>query len=129
MASKFCTMRVGPLFWLLARMDNETQSEVLTSLTETLEQLLESRIGIVEASRLIAAASHSLNQSNNPLFSVFVGVDSDTIHFPLGHVRQHWAPDALARYDSERETEEQNLKPFVPQAAAELLAWVRANAL
>jgi hypothetical protein len=110
-------------------MDNVTQSELLTSLTETLEKLLESRIGIVEASRLIAAASHSLNQSKNPLFSVFVGVDSDTIHFPLGSVRQHWAPDALAHYDLERETEEQHLKPYVPQAAAELLAWVRANAL
>jgi len=109
-------------------MGNATQADVLSSLAETLEQLLASRVGIVEACRQISAASHTLRQRDNPLFSVFVGVDSDTDRFPLGPVRQHWGADALARYDREREVEEERLRPFVPQAATELLAWVRAHA-
>ena len=109
-------------------MDSSEQSNILRSLTETLEGLLAWRVGVVEASRQVSSARHTLGQDNHPLFMFFTGVDADTDRFPLGSVRQHWATDALARYDQERELAEQRWRPLVLEPAAELLAWVRARA-
>jgi hypothetical protein len=99
----------------------------LSILNETLEALLGSRIGIVEASRIISASRFTLRQENNSLFLPFVGIDSETDHFPLGSVRELWASEALVRYDQEREQAEQHFESFAMQSANALLDWVRVQ--
>jgi hypothetical protein len=108
-------------------MGSTGKLESLLVLDGTLEALLGCRIGIVEASRLIAASRVTLCQESNPLFIPFVGIDSETDQFPLGEVRELWAPDALVRYDQERELAEQHFRSFAMQSANALLAWVRAQ--
>ena len=110
-------------------MDNLNQSDILASLADTLERLIASRVGVVEAAQQVSSVRHRLRQDNNPLFLSFLAIDSETDRFPVGPAREHWAPDALLRYDQEREVVEQRLKPFALQSAVELLAWVRENAL
>ena len=99
----------------------------LRTLNETLDALHGSRIGIVEASRIISASRFTLRQENNPLFLPFVGIDSETDHFPLGAVRELWASEALARYDQERELAEQHFGSFAMESAHALLAWVHSQ--
>jgi hypothetical protein len=108
-------------------MSSAQKLQSLSTLSETLEALLGSRIGIVEASRIISASRFTLRQENNPLFLPFVGIDSETDQFPLGAVREMWASDALVRYDQERELAEQHFRSVATQSANALLAWVHAQ--
>jgi len=68
---------------------------ILTSLAGTLEQLIASRVGVVEAAQQISNVRHRLRQDNNPLFLAFLAIDSETDRFPVGPAREHWAPGAL----------------------------------
>jgi hypothetical protein len=108
-------------------MGSTWKLQTLSSLTEALEALLGSRLGVVEASRIVSAARINLGQESNPLFAPFVGIDSETDKFPLGSVRELWAPDALARYDHERELVERHYSPLATQSANALLGWVRSQ--
>jgi len=108
-------------------MASTWQSERLSQLVETLDALLGSRVSVIEASRMIATVRFDLKQDNNPLFSPFVGIDSETDQFPLGTVRELWASEALARYDQERELAEQHYSPFAAQSATALLEWAHAS--
>jgi len=64
--------------------------------------ILEARISIIEAARQIALLRHGIGVDRaDPDLLLFVGIDSDTDHLPLGDVGVHWAPEALARKDLE----------------------------
>jgi hypothetical protein len=108
-------------------MDHPTDPETLSSLIEALEGLLGSRIGVIEASRRISSARFALMQERNPLFLPFVGIDSETDHFPIDAVRARWAPEALARYDRERQIAERHYEITAAKAARALLDWLRAQ--
>ena len=90
-----------------------SQSERFSQPAATLEAFLDSRIGVVEASRAVSATCFALKQHRNPLFHPFVGIDSETDQFPLGAVREQWASEALERYDQERELVEQRYRPML----------------
>ena len=65
--------------------------------------------GVVETAREISSAGKQLQWELKPPFTEFVGIDSDSDHFPLGLVRERWSKDALERYDLEREVFESRL--------------------
>jgi hypothetical protein len=108
-------------------MGSTQKLQSLSALSEALEALLDSRIGVVEAARIVSASRIVLRQENNPLFIPFVGIDSETDQFPLGSVRELWARDALVRYDQEREVAEQHHSPLAMQSAKTLLAWAHSQ--
>ena len=108
-------------------MDSTSRTEKRSQLIEALEALLASRIGVVEASRMVTAMQFDLGQDRNPLFYPFVGINSLTDTFPLGEVRELWASQALARYDQERELAEERYASFAAQSATALLTWARAT--
>jgi hypothetical protein len=108
-------------------MGSTEKLEILSILNGTLEALLGSRIGIVEASSIISASRVALRQESNPLFMPFVGIDSDTDRFPVGSGRELWASDALVRYDHERGAIEQHYSPLAMRSAKALLAWANAQ--
>ncbi|SRR5579885_2112480 len=96
-------------------------------LIDTLEALLSSRIGVVEASRAVCSARSALQQETNPLFTPFVAIESETDQFPLGQVRTLWASEAVARYDQERMLAEQHYSVEAMQSASALLVWARSQ--
>ena len=118
---------VRPLYLSLELMSSTEKLQSLSTLIETLDAFLGSRIGVVEASRIISTCRFALSQDNNPLFIPFVGIDSETDQYPLGSVRELWEPDALVRYDHERETAEKYYFPLAMQAAKALLVWAHSQ--
>ena len=59
-------------------------------------------LGIIAGSRLLVSlCSRVSSLDHDPDFLLFVGIDSETDHLPVGDVRQHWAPVALASKDEE----------------------------
>jgi hypothetical protein len=108
-------------------MSSTEKLETLSVLKEALEALLDSHIGVVEASRIIAGCKFPLRQENNSLFTPFVGIDSETDMFPVGAVRKLWAPEAIELFDKERELAEQHFGDWAMQSAKALLDWARCQ--
>jgi hypothetical protein len=108
-------------------MSSTEKLKSLSVLKEALASLLDSQIGVVEASRIIADCRFPLRQENNSLFTPFVGIDSETDMFPIGAVRNLWAPEAIARFDKEREVAEQHFADWATQSAQALLVWARCQ--
>ena len=108
-------------------MSSTQKLQSLSTLSEALERLLASGIGVVEASRIVTSSRFALGQEKNPLFIPFVGIDSETDKFPLGSVCELWAPDALVRYDQEREAAEQHYTAWAMESAKALLAWAHSQ--
>ena len=63
--------------------------------------VLAGQVGIVAASRQLAAWRFDVGAEHDPDFVFFVGVDSETDHLPVGDVRQRWSPDVMRAKDDE----------------------------
>ena len=98
-------------------------------LVQVLEELRSGRVGITEGCRNVVGLRHALNQENNELFLPFVGVDSETDHFPLGDVRARWSPSALEREDKERLACEAFYAAAIAEATDKLLTYATQHAL
>ena len=58
-------------------------------------------IGIVDASRVLAATCHELGLSRKEPFITFIAVESDTHHLPGSDQRVLWSQRGLAKVDME----------------------------
>ena len=83
---------------------------------------MEGSVGIVEAARTLTGISVALGTENEEPFISFQGIDSETDDFPLGDVRAHWNPDALAREDAKRERYEAAVRERVIEYCQMLIA-------
>lgn len=110
-------------------MERELRAQVWCRLIGELESLMSGHRGITEASRIISALRFDLEEESNALFLPFVGIDSETDTFPLGHVRDRWQPAALAALDVRRSELEAIYRPAAFEAAEKLLVYARAHAL
>jgi hypothetical protein len=72
-------------------------------------ELLEGRLGVIEAARELSRLRYDVGAESDPDFIMFVAIDSETDHLPIGTVRREWTPDALEAKDREiREYEERS---------------------
>jgi hypothetical protein len=99
------------------------------ALVETLQGVLERRIGLAEGSAIVARLRRVLGQQQNDMFLPFVGIDSELHMFPTGNVRERWSSDALSREDKERARLEQHYMPMAVKAIAILLPYSRERLL
>jgi hypothetical protein len=69
---------------------------------EIADQMLGGKLGVIEGARLLSGLRHAVEVADNdPDFVVFVAIDSETDHLPVGGQRQLWNAEALKRKDSE----------------------------
>lgn len=87
------------------------------------QDILDGRIGVIEASRELSGLRFGVGGDEwDPDFITFVGIDSETDDLPVGQVRQHWAPDALAAKDAEIARCEKMYRDPACEAASHLVA-------
>jgi hypothetical protein len=87
------------------------------------QRILDGSIGTIEASREIAPLRHRAGIGNDdPDVLLFVGIDSDTDHLPLGATRAHWSADALAAKDAEIKRAEDFYRKRVLEVCPRLVA-------
>jgi hypothetical protein len=91
-----------------------------TRLVALANDLIEGRIGVIEASRQFCRYRIWFRAERDPDFMTFVAIDSDADHLPIGNVRQHWATDALEKKDSEIQQCEEFYKADSIEAARNL---------
>lgn len=63
------------------------------------KDLLSGRLGVIETARAMSPLASWTRAENEPEFRLFRAITSETNHLPVGEVRAHWAPYALARED------------------------------
>lgn len=75
---------------------------------ETAQAMLDGQLDFLAGSRRLAALRHEVDVAGSDAdFLVFVGIDSETDALPLGEVRRHWSPEALAKLESEIQNAEE----------------------
>ena len=110
------------------QITNEEQWDVLRAeVTRAASGLLDGSIDLITGVRRLASLSHKIHADKDPDFITFIGIDSETDAFPLGTVRQHWNPEALAKYDLERERAAQHYRPHALASARRLITKYAQN--
>ena len=66
-------------------------------------RMLSGQIGVLSAARQIKSLAFRLHGDKyvHDKFRIFIAIDSETDHLPVGPERRHWAPDALVRKDAD----------------------------
>jgi hypothetical protein len=69
---------------------------------EVARSILQGKLGIIEGARLLSMLAHDLvpDWAVDPDFVVFVALDSETDHLPVGAERQLWEATALVERDA-----------------------------
>jgi hypothetical protein len=65
------------------------------------QSILSGELGVVAGARQLCGLAHQVGADRDPDFIVFIGIDSESDHLPIGEVRQQWNPDALLAKDAE----------------------------
>ena len=84
--------------------------------------MLSGSLSFLEGARLLSRLRTCLSlPADDPDFSLFVAVDSETDHLPLGSVREHWSTDALARLQPEIQIAESHARQSCTHAAQAII--------
>jgi len=85
------------------------------------KSILSGELGIVMGARQLVPWRLDVDAENDPDFTFFVGVDSETDHLPVGEVRSRWSPDALKAKDDELRTFEAAVRDRAFRACESLI--------
>ena len=86
--------------------------------------ILAGEVGLIEGVRHLTGIGHALVRDfwDDPDFSVLGAVDSETDDLPVGQVREHWDPAALAVKDREIADYESTVRDAVLAACRSIRA-------
>ena len=89
----------------------------------TCQRMLGGQLGVVAAARQIKSLAFRLHGDKyvHDLFRVFIAIDSETDHLPVGPERRHWAADALAAKDAEIQRYEESWRADAFKAARKIV--------
>jgi hypothetical protein len=88
-------------------------TEAKRKIGEAARDMLSGALSFIEGARLINQLRWAAKLGEFDLDILpFVAIDCETDALPFGHVRQHWAPDALAKLQPEIERSEQWAREF-----------------
>jgi hypothetical protein len=82
-------------------------------IAQAARDMLSGALSFIEGARLINRLRWTAKLADfDPDILPFVGIDSETDALPIGNVRQHWAPEALAKLQPEIERAEEWAQNF-----------------
>jgi hypothetical protein len=85
-----------------ARTNLDYRETLHSSVVEAAEAVVAGKLSAIEASRLLVGLAAELGAVNDADFRFFVGLDTETDHFPIGTSRERWNAAALKREDAVR---------------------------
>lgn len=85
-------------------------------------RILDGTMGTVEGARSLVTLRLRLKAEDDPDFLVFVAIDYQSDHFPLGDVRRRWSSVALALQDACRNRFEEGCKQDAKTACHNLIS-------
>ncbi|WP_231739068.1 DUF2489 domain-containing protein [Herbaspirillum rubrisubalbicans] len=102
---------------------NENYAKAIRhKIASTAKSMLEGELSFLSGARILASLRHEFpSGADDRDFLVFVAVDSETDHFPLGEPCQHWDKQSLEQLQPEIELAEERARVFSSPACASLL--------
>lgn len=102
---------------------SESVSPLAQQIALTCRQMLSRQLGVVAASRQIKSLVFRLHGEKfvHEMFGLFIAIDSETDHLPVGPERRHWAAQALASKDAEIHRYEESWRQDAFEAARKIL--------
>ena len=97
----------------------EEQRRQIVSLAR---RILDRDIGIVAGAREFSRLRFSSCTNSDSDVLVFVGIDSETDHLPIGDKRQHWSAEALKTKDAELQAYEARVRKRAFRACESLIS-------
>jgi hypothetical protein len=86
---------------MTSQIYNEEHRQFLSRMIVAAAQsILSGELGVVAGARQLCGLGHQVGAGHDPDFIVFIGIDSESDHLPIGEVRQRWNPDALLAKDA-----------------------------
>jgi hypothetical protein len=102
-------------------MDRRASESERQSVREIAQEVLESRITILEAVRKLYPLAHTDAITNEDDRTLVIAIESETDDLPIGEVRKLWAPYALQAKDAEIARCEELWKPQFLEACKRIL--------
>jgi len=100
----------------------KTVSKQGTEIVNVAQAILDGTMDLIEGSRILHGLGHDIcADDKDPDFLIFVVIDSDTDHLPIGDVRQLWSENALVEKDEEIRKIRAFYKDDVAQACSRLI--------
>ncbi len=88
----------------------------------TAKDMLAGNVDLITGCRKICNLRHQVETfTNDPLFLLFRGIESETDHFPIGKVREHCDPDYLNKIDNEKNEYLMETKEFIFQECKKII--------
>jgi hypothetical protein len=81
--------------------NEEYKRRVSNQIVTIARSILSGEIGIIAGARQINGWRFDVGAEHDPDFLLFVGLDSETDHLPVGESREHWSAEALQAKDAE----------------------------
>ena len=101
--------------------ENQVQ-QLKKQLVELAENMISKRLGFLEGVRRFCNLSSNFNDSErSENFNLFIAIESETDHLPIGSVRKLWSDEALVRVDKEVEESERFYRKQVEAACQEII--------
>ena len=102
---------------------SESINPVDQDLVLVCKRLLAGELGVVAAARQITSLASRLHGDDlvREMFGVFVAIDSESDHLPVGPERRHWAQDVLVSKDAEIERYEESCRQEAFEAARKII--------
>ncbi len=109
--------------WAESTPQREPTAEARHRAVQIAHEVLAGRLGVMEGARSLSALRTQVGVAEfDDDFIVFLAVDSETDHLPLGSVRQYWDPLALARKDAEAAEIAKSARPDVFAACRRIIS-------
>ena len=86
------------------------------------QRIAAGEMGVIDGARQMLKFQVWLHVRDDEDFRIFVGVDSESHHLPIGDVRKHWQADALKKKDEEIRSLEDYYRKDVVEAAVRIRA-------
>jgi hypothetical protein len=89
------------------------------------EAILSRELGIIEGARKLSSLRFEVRAEHDEDFILFVGIDSETDHLPVGKTEAHWNPAVLKGKKMEIEKFEGAIRGRAFQACRNLVSKYR----
>ena len=101
----------------ISTVDEQRKAMVLVA-----RRILDGSTGIVAGARELHSLRFPSRAETDKDILIFVGIDSESDHLPLGEVRQHWSVKALKAKDAELQAYEARVRDRAFAACQNLIA-------
>jgi hypothetical protein len=88
--------------------------------------MLHGNISLIEGCRSLVRLRFDAEITASEALKVFVGVESETDHYPVGNVRSVYAPELLARLDADVSEHLSQVRPVLIKACREIICKIEA---